>query len=69
MCTENAGWDDPLPDPLRAKWERCCRSLEELKSLDVNRFDQRILENQRLLKFTISLMLVVLAMGNVPIFT
>ena len=37
MCAENAGWDDPLSDPLRAKWERWCRSLEELKSLDVNR--------------------------------
>ena len=37
MCSESIGWDDPIPDALRMKWESWRQSLFGLESIKINR--------------------------------
>ena len=37
MCSESIGWDDPIPDSLRMKWESWRQSLFGLESIKINR--------------------------------
>ncbi|XP_053391972.1 uncharacterized protein LOC128554687 [Mercenaria mercenaria] len=37
MCASKAGWDDPLPEQLHAKWQRWWQGLHSLASLKINR--------------------------------
>ncbi|MCG7865422.1 MAG: hypothetical protein JAY74_03510 [Candidatus Thiodiazotropha taylori] len=37
MCADRADWDDPLPEPLRERWEQWRTSLDSLRSLRIHR--------------------------------
>ncbi|XP_053398928.1 uncharacterized protein LOC128556932 [Mercenaria mercenaria] len=37
LCSDNLGWDDPLPDYLRVKWEKWRASLAHLDTLRIKR--------------------------------
>ena len=37
MCADRADWDDPLPEPLREKWQHWRASLDSLSTLKINR--------------------------------
>lgn len=37
MCRQGSGWDDPLPEHLRPRWERWRKDLINLKKLQIDR--------------------------------
>jgi hypothetical protein len=37
ICQEKIGWDDPIPDALRSRWERWRLQLPELVNVKVER--------------------------------
>ena len=37
MCADHADWDDPLPEPLREKWQHWRASLDSLSTLKIDR--------------------------------
>ena len=37
LCRDKSDWDDPVPEPLRHKWERWRSSLQHLEKLKIQR--------------------------------
>jgi len=37
MCKENTGWDDPVPDAVKARWEKWRTDLQHIQDLSVPR--------------------------------
>ena len=37
MCKENTGWDDPVPDAVKAGWEKWRTDLQHIQDLSVPR--------------------------------
>ena len=41
-CRERSDWDEPLPDLIRVKWERWCKSLSNLQDLEIKPLGLRL---------------------------